>query len=91
VRAAIGATRAQLTVVALREGITPTVVGAGAGIAAAYMVTRFMRAMLFGVSPVDGVSFAAAPVLLLGVALVACLLPAIRTSRIDPMMTLRTE
>jgi len=73
------------------ERDTGVAVGAGAGIAAAYMVTRFMRAMLFGVSPVDGVSFAAAPVLLLGVALVACLLPAIRASRIDPMMTLRTE
>jgi len=75
----------------IRQGVVPTATGIAVGLVAALGVTRSMRGLLFGISPLDEVSFLAAPALLLPVALVACLLPALRAARVDPMTTLRAE
>ena len=71
--------------------MAPVVVGAAVGIATAALATRALGTMLFGVTPLDPVSFAAAPALLAAVALIACYLPARRATRIDPLIALRDE
>lgn len=91
VRVAVGATRAHLVRLAVRQGIAPTAIGTVAGLIAAVGATRFMQGVLFGVTPLDAISFIAAPSLLLPVALAACLLPAFRAARVDPMTALRVE
>jgi predicted permease len=91
VRVAVGATRGDLVRMVLRQGVAPTAIGIAVGMVAALGVTRSMRGLLFGISPLDEVSFLAAPSLLLPVALVACLLPALRAARVDPNDALRAE
>jgi putative ABC transport system permease protein len=65
--------------------------GALAGLAAALLLTDVLRAMLVGVRPTDPASFAAATALLVGVAVLAALVPALRATRVDPMLALRGE
>ena len=65
--------------------------GAGAGVVASLAATRAIRSMLFGVTQLDAVSFAAAPALLAAVALLACYVPARRATRVDPLVALREE
>jgi ABC-type antimicrobial peptide transport system permease subunit len=91
VRVAIGATRGDLVRMSMRQGIAPTVIGILIGIVASAGVTRFMQGVLFGITPLDVFSFVAAPSALVPIALAACLLPAFRAARVDPMTTLRTE
>jgi ABC-type lipoprotein release transport system permease subunit len=61
------------------------------GLAAAAALTRYLQAMLFGITPLDLVTFVAAPAVLAMVAIVACFLPARRATTIDPMVALRCE
>jgi len=91
VRAALGADRRALIALVMRQGLASTVIGLIAGLAASAALTRLMQGVLFGVSPLDGIAFAAAPAMLMPVALVACLLPAFRTATIDPAEALRSE
>jgi hypothetical protein len=91
VRVAVGATRMRLMRMVVRQGVAPACIGILVGMAAAASVTRFMQGVLFGVTSLDAVSFAAAPLLLIPVALTACLLPALRAARLDPVATLRAE
>jgi predicted permease len=91
VRIAVGATRLRLVRLAVRQGITPTVIGIVVGMFAAVGVTRFMRGVLFGVSPLDPASYVAAPLLLIPIAIVAGLYPAFRASSVDPVTTLKAE
>jgi ABC-type antimicrobial peptide transport system permease subunit len=77
--------------VVLAEGMAPVVAGAAAGIAGAVAATRAIRSMLYGVTPLDPVSFAVAPVILALVALLACYVPARRALRVDPLVALREE
>jgi ABC-type antimicrobial peptide transport system permease subunit len=91
VRAALGAARGDLVALVVREGLIVTALGLALGLAGAAALTRVMQGLLFGVTPLDAVSFAAAPAMLVPVAIVACLLPAYRAARIDPAEALRTE
>jgi predicted permease len=91
IRMALGARAADVLRLVLREGMTPVVVGGVGGMIAAVAATRGIRSMLFGVTPLDPVSFAAAPALLAAVALLACYLPARRATRVDPLVALRDE
>ena len=91
IRVALGATRAGILRLVLREGLAITAAGLVLGIGAAWGVTRVMRSLLFGVTPTDPASFVIAPLALLAVALIACLLPARRASVVDPAEVLRSE
>ena len=68
-----------------------TALGIAAGLAGAFAVTRLTRGFLFGVSPTDPWIFATIPFVLLAVAVLASAVPARRATRLDPMMSLRTE
>ena len=74
-----------------RNGLKVTAAGAAVGVALAAVTTRAMGALLHGVAPLDPASFAAAPVLLMIVASVASLIPAVRATRVDAVKALRTE
>ena len=91
VRAALGASPRDLVGIVVREGLVVATVGLAAGLAASAALTRFMQAALFGIEPLDAVSFAAAPLMLLLVAGAACLLPAARAAATDPAEALRFE
>ena len=91
VRSALGAQRTTLIRMVVREGMAVTLAGVVAGVAGAAAVTRLMQSLLFGVEPLDAWSFAAAVIVLMGVALVACSLPAARAAAINPAIALRTE
>ena len=91
IRLALGATPATVLRAVLREGLTLAAVGLGTGLAAAFAGGRLMASLLFDVKPADPLTFAATPVLLVAVALVACLVPALRATRVDPMTALRAE
>jgi putative ABC transport system permease protein len=91
IRAAIGATRFDLVRLVLREGLTLTLAGVGIGLLISSWLTQFMRATLFGVTPLDGIAFAAAPLLLIAVAILACACPAFRAASTDPALALRAE
>jgi putative ABC transport system permease protein len=91
VRLALGATRADVVTLVLRQGMTMAAAGAALGMAASLAVVRLIAGWLFGVSPADPATFTGIPLLLLGVALVACYVPARRATRVDPMLALRAE
>jgi putative ABC transport system permease protein len=91
VRVALGATRLDLIGLVVREGLTVTAIGLATGLCGAAALARLMRSVLFGIEPLDVVSFTAAPLALAAVALVACMLPANRAAAIDPARALRSE
>jgi putative ABC transport system permease protein len=91
IRMALGAQAHQVLARVLAQGMWPVGFGLLAGMLSALGATRGMRAMLFGVTPLDPVSFALAPIVLAAVALLACYLPARRALRVDPILVLREE
>jgi len=91
VRAALGATPSGLVALVVREGIVLVGAGLVVGIAGAALLTRLMTTLLFGVSALDVMAFAAAPATLLAVALAACAAPARRAASADPAEALRCE
>jgi putative ABC transport system permease protein len=91
VRVALGASRGDLVRLVVGGGSIPVLVGVAAGLGGAIGVTRFIRSLLFATSPLDATNLAAVAALLLVVALVACLLPAWRAARADPLRALRQE
>jgi putative ABC transport system permease protein len=91
VRLALGAPRAAIVRLVIRDGMRLAAVGAGLGVALALGLTRLLAAVLFEVSPVDPPTFALMTLFLAAVALAACAIPARRASRTDPMVTLRGE
>jgi putative ABC transport system permease protein len=91
VRIALGAQAADVSWLVLRQGTGVVLAGLGAGVLAALALTRFLRGLLFEVSPTDATTFAAMSVLLLFVALLASYFPARCATRVDPMVALRAE
>ena len=90
-RMALGAQRAQVLRMILRESLALVCLGTAAGVVTAGAASRLVAAMLFGLSGTDPLTYAAAASLLAGVALLASLLPALRASRVDPMVAFRAE
>ena len=91
IRMALGATRAAVLRLILGQGMRAVAFGVMAGIAGAFVVSRLLRASLFGVSANDLASYAGAALLLAITAAIAALIPARRASRVNPMEALRTE
>jgi putative ABC transport system permease protein len=91
VRAALGATPGSLLALVLRQGLTLTAFGVVVGLAGAVVATKALVTLLFGVSPIDPLTYAAVIFLLVGVSAIACWLPAQRAARVDPVVTLRAE
>ncbi len=75
----------------LREGMLPVVIGMLLGLAASLAVNRVLQSQLVAVSPYDPVTMAGAPVVLIVVALLACLIPVRRAMHVDPVVALRHE
>jgi putative ABC transport system permease protein len=73
------------------HGLKMTCVGLAAGLAGALLLTRLMETLLFGVRPSDPATLAGVVALILAVAAAACLVPAVRATRVDPMVALRDE
>jgi ABC-type antimicrobial peptide transport system permease subunit len=90
-RVALGAQRASVYWLVLRDGLLPVAIGAAAGIALAFGPARVVSSLLFQVSPYDPVLSAGAVGVLLAVGTPACLLPARRAAAVEPMQALRTE
>jgi len=91
IRIALGAQRSQVLRVVLIDGLTPVLFGAAVGLAGAAVAGSLIRSMLYGASPYDPLVIAAMIGCLLATAIAACVIPAWRASRIDPMQALRTE
>ena len=91
VRLALGASPARILLLVLQKGMKLTLIGVAIGLAASFALTRLMTSLLFGVNPVDPLTFAAVPLLLAVVALLACWIPARRAAKVDPMVALRYE
>jgi putative ABC transport system permease protein len=91
IRIALGAPREQVLRKMLLDGLRPALLGLLLGLAASVAVVRQVQSMLFGTEPLDPAVFVAVSATLLLVAALACLVPAWRASRLDPMQALRTE
>jgi putative ABC transport system permease protein len=91
IRVALGAKSADVLRLIVGSGMKLTALGIAIGILAAFGLTRVMASLLYGVSTTDLITFISVPAMLLGVALVACLVPARRAAKTDPMVALRYE
>ncbi|HXM34335.1 MAG TPA: FtsX-like permease family protein, partial [Pyrinomonadaceae bacterium] len=91
IRMALGARMSDVLKLVLRNGMSLALIGAAVGVAGAYATTRVMSSLLFGVAPTDLATITAVVVVLVVVAFVACLIPARRATKIDPLVALRYE
>jgi putative ABC transport system permease protein len=91
VRMALGAGRGRVLSMVLSEGLGLTAAGVAVGLLAAFWATSWLGSMLFDVSPRDIATFTGAPLVLAGVAVLACLVPALRATRVDPIRALRVD
>jgi putative ABC transport system permease protein len=89
VRMALGAQVGDVLTLVLKRGMLLAEIGVGIGIAGAVAVTRYMTTLLFGVKPVDALTFTGVAVVLVAVVFVACFVPARRAAKIDPLEALR--
>jgi ABC-type antimicrobial peptide transport system permease subunit len=91
IRIALGSDKARLTALVLRQAAGPVVCGIGAGLLVAFAATRWMQSFLYQTKPDDPLAIGASLALLIGVAVLAVLLPARRATQIDPVQVLRNE
>jgi len=94
IRMALGADRRNVLMMVVRQGMVLTLVGIAIGLVAAYVLTKYLESltsMLFGVEPRDPWTFVVIAVVLGVVALIACLVPARRATKVDPLRALRYE
>jgi predicted permease len=91
IRMALGATRNAIVGLVVRKGIALALGGVVIGASGAFLLTRLMRSLLFGVEPTDAITFCAIPLLLLVISLVATSIPARRAARVDPAECLRCD
>jgi len=91
VRLALGATPLKMLWLVIRKGMALTLIGVVFGVFASFALTRLMRSLLFGVGANDPLTFAAVPLVLLVVSLLACWIPAQRAAKVDPIAALRYE
>ena len=91
VRMALGARRSDVSKAVLRQGLWLIAIGTGLGLAVALAVMRSISSLLYGVSPTDLPVFVGVPLLLVGVALAACYIPARQATQVDPVVALRYE
>lgn len=91
IRMALGAGRDDVRRLVLMQGLRPALTGTLAGLGAAVALAHVLRSLLFGVATTDALTFACVPLLLLSIAALACIVPAVRAARLDPASALRTE
>jgi predicted permease len=91
VRMALGATRAGVLRQVLSQGLVLSLIGTAIGWAGAAGLTRFLSSVLYGISPFDPLVFAASPLLMIGVTLLATFIPARKAMRVDPQLALRHQ
>jgi predicted permease len=91
IRVALGASSAGIVRLVLRQGLSITVLGIGLGIVGALALSRVTQSLLFGVSPTDPGTYIAVGGAIVGVAFVACMVPAQRAMRVDPLVAIRNE
>jgi putative ABC transport system permease protein len=91
VRAALGASRSNILTLVIRQGMVLTGLGIVIGLIGAAIASRAIVTLLFGVTPLDAVTYAGVAVLLAGVSMIACVMPAWRAARVRPSVALRFE
>ena len=91
IRMALGAQASDVLKLVLRAGIGLALIGVAGGLIGAFALTRWMAALLFGVTPTDAATFVIVPLCLIAVALLACFIPARRATKVNPLVALRYE
>ena len=91
IRLALGARTVDVLKLIVRNGLALVSIGVALGLVGAFALTRLMTTLLFGVTPTDGFTIGDVSAVLIGVALIACLIPARRAAKVDPLVALRYE
>jgi ABC-type antimicrobial peptide transport system permease subunit len=91
IRMALGARAANVLTLIMKNGLTLVMAGIVIGIGSALVLTRFLATLLFGIQPTDSVTFVVVSAVFFVIAMVAALIPAIRATRVDPVVALRNE
>jgi putative ABC transport system permease protein len=91
IRLALGARTIDVLKLIIRNGLTLVIIGVAIGLAGAFALTRLLTTLLFGVTPTDGLTIGIVSAVLIGVALLACFIPARRATKVDPLVALRYE